>query len=445
MSQYLYFLCLWVVFSVWSFYVALYRTHVDRVRAGLSSSPQEKNRASKLVSTLLNAPNHNRPFHVEAALLSFLQVIFGYLLLLHLVNVSLFTYGKKFFSFPEGIARDILPICIAFALAFLCERITANLIPRRVSAGGTLDIHLKIGFSLMTLIQFFCLPLNYLFSSLEKSNLSDSQQREEKQAEGNEVAEHIRTLGMESSKMDPEVFEIVGNTLEMSQLHVQDVMVPRKQVQVLDDQDSLDTNMEIARTSGHTRLPLCKGDLDHCLGIIHVKYAFRLLSEGASIDLRSLTKAPAILASKETLPVALRKMMKWKVHMALVRDEFGGIDGVITLEDILEEVVGEIQDEFDADEHAVEKIGEDKWKVPGLTPVHELPEELKLNEDGDEDELTSFGGFVTRQLGRIPEKGESINLQHLKVTVLEADETRVLSAEVSLSKDKIEETAKDSS
>jgi magnesium and cobalt transporter len=123
--------------------------------------------------------------------------------------------------------------------------------------------------------------------------------------------------------------------------------------------------------------------------------------------------------------------------MALVRDEFGGIDGVITLEDILEEVVGEIQDEFDADEHSVEKLGDGKWRVPGLTPVHELPEELKLEEDDEEEELTSFGGFVTRELGRIPEKGETVDLQHLKVAILEADETRVLSAEVTLSEERL--------
>ena len=222
---------------------------------------------------------------------------------------------------------------------------------------------------------------------------------------------------------------------EMSQLNVQDAMVPRNQVQVLDDHDSLEKNMEIARTCGHTRLPLCIGDLDHCLGIIHVNYAFRLLSEGATIDLQSLAKAPAMLSKDATLPVALRKMMKWKVHMALVRDEFGGIDGVITLEDILEEVVGEIQDEFDADEHAVETLEEGKWRVPGLTPVHELPDELKLDENGNEDELTSFGGFVTRELGRIPEKGETVRLQHLKVTILEADDTRVLSAEATLAEE----------
>jgi putative hemolysin len=302
-----------------------------------------------------------------------------------------------------------------------------------MSVGKHLYFHLKIGFSLMALIRLFAFPFGILVNLLEKSILSISPQTEENKTEGNEVADHIRTLGMESSNMDPDVVEIVGNTLEMSQLHVQDVMIPRNQIQILDIQDSLEENMEIARTCGHTRLPLCKGDLDHCSGIIHVKYAFRLLSEGSPIDLYSLAKSPALLSSEEPLPVALRKMMKWKVHMALVRDEFGGIDGVITLEDILEEVVGEIQDEFDADEHAVEKLEDGKWKVPGLTPVHELPDELKLEEDEDEDELTSFGGFVTRELGRIPEKGETVNLQHLKVTILEADETRVLSTEVILS------------
>lgn len=420
MIDYYYPLIFWVILTAWSLYIGLYRTHVDRVRAGLSPSPQEENRFSKLITSLLTTPNQDRPFHIEGALLSFLLVVFGGL------------WIAAFFE--RNLHEGLGTLAIGFASGFIWERVWANLIPRRISAGKHLLFHLKIGFPLMILIRFLCIPFNFVLSLLEKQ-LFSSPQTKENNTEGNEVADHIRTLGMESSNMDPEVVEIVGNTLEMSQLHVQDAMIPRNQVQILDDQDSLEQNMEIARTCGHTRLPLCTGNLDDCSGIIHVKYAFRLLSEGAPIDLDSLAKSPALLSSEEPLPVALRKMMKWKVHMALVRDEFGGIDGVITLEDILEEVVGEIQDEFDADEKAVEKTEEGKWKVPGLTPVHELPDELKLDEDNDEDELTSFGGFVTRELGRIPEKGETVNLQHLKVTILEADETRVLSTEVILSDD----------
>ena len=180
--------------------------------------------------------------------------------------------------------------------------------------------------------------------------------------------------------VDPEVFEIVGNTLEMGHLHVRDVLVPRNQVQVLNYEDPIEECLKIARSSGHTRLPICKGNLDHCIGIIHVKYAFRLMCEGKSVDFKSLSKAPAILSADDPLPVALKKMMKWKVHMALVQDEFGGIDGVITLEDILEEVVGEIQDEFDAEEEDVVKISEGEWTISGLTPLHELPSELQMEE-----------------------------------------------------------------
>ena len=431
MSSYLDPLLVWIGLTAWSLYVGLYRALVDRVRAGLSASPQEENRFAKLVSSLLTAPNQDRPFHVEAALLSCLQIMFGVL--------WGFCFLKE--TFPEHTKPDLAlsnffwPLPLLFIPAFLWERIWANLIPKGISAGDRLAFHLRVGFPLMVLVRLLCIPFSFVVNLLEKSIFSISSQPEEGNSEGNEVADHIRTLGREGQNMDPEVFEIVGNTLEMSQLNVKDVMIPRHQVQILDDQDSLEKNMEIARTCGHTRLPFCAGDLDHCHGIIHVKYAFRLLSEGSPIDLHSLAKAPEPLSGEETLPVALRKMMKWKAHMALVRDEFGGMDGVITLEDILEEVVGEIQDEFDADEHTVEKIGEEKWRVPGLTPVHELPDELKLNEDGDEDELASFGGFITRELGRIPEKGETVDLQHLKVSILEADETRILSAEVILAEE----------
>ena len=429
MKGYFYLLILWAILSAWNLYIGLYRTHVDRVRAGLSPSPQNENRLSNLISSLLAAPNQDRPFHVEGALLSCLQIIFGVLFFITVIKAR----GAEPLSLSlEGMAAQA---SLGFALAFLWERVWANLIPRKISAGKHVDFHLKVGFPLVVLVRFLCAPLRILVNMLEKSILSISPTTEENNADSNEVAEHIRTLGMESSNMDPEVVEIVGNTLEMSQLHVQDAMVPRNQVQVLDDHDSLEKNMEIARTCGHTRFPLCIGDLDQCLGVIHVKYAFRLLSEGAAINLRSLAKAPAMLSKDETLPVALRKMMKWKVHMALVRDEFGGIDGVITLEDILEEVVGEIQDEFDADEHTVEELEDNKWRVPGLTPVHELPDELKLDENANEEELTSFGGFVTRELGRIPEKGETVRLQHLQVTILEADDTRVLSAEATLAEE----------
>ena len=222
----------------------------------------------------------------------------------------------------------------------------------------------------------------------------------------------------------------MGNTIEMSLLKVNDVMIPRNQVQILDVNDSFVKNLGIAKNCGHTRLPLCENDLDKCLGIIHVKYAFRSFSDKSnSVDLRKITKAPAQLSREEALPVALKRMIKLKVHMALVKDEFGGIDGVITLEDILEEVVGEIQDEFDADEKPIEKIGKNKWRVSGLSPVM-TPPIVSLFEQ--EDDTATIGGVITGELGRIPENGELLILPGLNVLVLDADDTRVLSLEIEM-------------
>ena len=296
-----------------------------------------------------------------------------------------------------------------------------------------LSLHLKIGFPLVLLSKVLAYPLSLFLGKFETAFNPSGHNGDDEPLEENEVADHIRTLSREGSNLDPDIAEIVGNTLEMGQLKVQDIMVSRKQVQILDVTDGLEKNLEIARTCGHTRLPLCNEDLDHCLGIIHVKYAFKLLNKDSTdLSLQNITKAPALVSAEDPLPLALRKMMKWKVHMALVGDEFGGVDGVITLEDILEEVVGEIQDEFDADENDIEQVNEDSWKIAGLTPLHELPDELGIN-DGDE-EVASFGGFITQKFGKIPEAQETLIIGNLKITILEADDTRIGLTKVRLTK-----------
>ena len=412
-------LTLWLLVSFLGLYVSTLRVFLDRVRAGIATIPDDQN-SDKLLGSLFAAPNHERPYHVESAFLSSLQIILGTTSFIFLSkqiftnnNINLFwCFGlSAFFGISLGKSLDwncIAIICCKFIFKY----------------------SLKIGKPLMLAARFICLPISVILTQIEKFVHSVSDPKIEVEDE-NELADHIRTLSRESSTLDPEVFEIVGNTLEMGHLHVRDVLVPRNQVQVLNYEDPIEECLKIARSSGHTRLPICKGNLDHCIGIIHVKYAFRLMCEGKSVDFKSLSKAPAILSADDPLPVALKKMMKWKVHMALVQDEFGGIDGVITLEDILEEVVGEIQDEFDSEEEAVVKSGSNKWKISGMSSVHDLPEELEIK---SEEELTSFGGLITKELGRIPERGESLSLYNMNIKILEADETRIHSTEVKLNK-----------
>ena len=406
---------IWVIFLAIGLYLGVFRSMIDRIRAGISTPPGEGSRSGKLLESMLREPNHARPLHVESALFSALQVFVGFF------SVLIIWTGES----------TLLGGFVAFFLALCTERIFSGIFPRLLTSGSNSHLHLKIGFPFTLFARFLALPFTPLLLRIEKVFFGTDPKGENGDNEDNEVADHIRTLSREGSNLDPDIAEIVGNTLEMGQLKVQDVMVSRKQVQILDWQDGLEKNLEIARNCGHTRLPLCEGDLDHCLGIIHVKYAFRLLGkEPDKLSLRSITKAPARVSAEDPLPLALRKMMKWKVHMALVGDEFGGIDGVITLEDILEEVVGEIQDEFDADEADIEQLNEQSWKISGLTPLHELPEALNI--DDEVEEVTSFGGLITQEFGKIPEAYETLRLKNLEVTILEADETRIGLTEVRL-------------
>ena len=406
---------IWAIFLAIGLYLGVFRSMIDRIRAGISTPPGEGSRSGKLLESMLREPNHARPLHVESALFSALQVFVGFF------SVLIIWTGES----------TLLGGFVAFFVALCTERIFSGIFPCLLTSGSNSHLHLKIGFPFTLFARFLALPLTPLLLRIEKGFFGTDPKGENGDNEDNEVADHIRTLSREGSNLDPDIAEIVGNTLEMGQLKVQDVMVSRKQVQILDLQDGLEKNLEIARNCGHTRLPLCEGDLDHCLGIIHVKYAFRLLGkEPDKLSLRSITKAPARVSAEDPLPLALRKMMKWKVHMALVGDEFGGIDGVITLEDILEEVVGEIQDEFDADEADIEQLNEQSWKISGLTPLHELPEALNI--DDEVEEVTSFGGLITQEFGKIPEAYETLRLKNLEVTILEADETRIGLTEVRL-------------
>ena len=388
---------------------------IDRIRAGISTPPGECSKSGKFLESILREPNHARPLHVESALLSAAQLFFGFFYLF-----TAWFPAPSFFSF-----------LLCFALSFFTERLFSGAIPRILASSSRAAMHLAVGYSFTLFARLVSWPFSLGLLWLEARFSENNPYGEEGSPEENEVADHIRTLSREGSNLDPDIAEIVGNTLEMGQLKVQDIMVSRKQVQILDVEDGLERNLEIARSCGHTRLPLCEGDLDHCLGIIHVKYAFRLLgNDPENLSLRSITKAPARVSAEDPLPLALRKMMKWKVHMALVGDEFGGVDGVITLEDILEEVVGEIQDEFDADEKDIEQVKKDHWKISGLTPLHELPEEMGIDEE--EEEVASFGGLITQEFGKIPEPYETLKLGNLDVTILEADETSVGLAEVRL-------------
>lgn len=241
----------------------------------------------------------------------------------------------------------------------------------------------------------------------------------------------VQAIAGEDTHITPRMLAIMRNTLQMGELDVSAVLLPRNQVRYFDLDHSIEENLNMARETGHTRFPLCRGDLDQCVGIIHIKDLFRANLPADKTNLMAMRREIFSFTEETPLEETLQQMLSAKVHMALVRDEFGGVLGVVTLEGIIEQLIGEIEDEFDVEsEETIRTIGSSEFEVPGLTPLHEI--EGTLCVEIENPDVSTFGGLVTAEIGRIPRTGESIQIESpaLEVTVTEADETRIISTRV---------------
>jgi CBS domain containing-hemolysin-like protein len=247
-----------------------------------------------------------------------------------------------------------------------------------------------------------------------------------------DVEVQMRAMGEEDQALPPFLRGILANTLRSRDFKLSDVLLPRHEVIFLNLQGDVAASLEAARLSGHTRFPLCDGDLDRCLGLIHIKDLYRRGADGKPPDLLQMKRDILRLPEAEPLPIALEKLLRQKMHMALVTDEFGSVAGVVTLERLIEELVGDIQDEFDTVKEALIKLLPEGrgFRVSGLAPLRDVEDAFGVEIKNTE--VATFGGLVTAALGRIPTAGEHLILEQpgLEVTVEEADVRRVISVNV---------------
>ncbi|HVS03818.1 MAG TPA: hemolysin family protein [Thermoanaerobaculia bacterium] len=222
--------------------------------------------------------------------------------------------------------------------------------------------------------------------------------------------------------------ELLDNIFGMSERVARQIMVPRGDVVSLSTSRSMEDNLELARTSGHTRFPLCRGSLDEAVGLIHIKDLFRQRQPTGSLEeiARPLTFVPESLS----LERLLRRMRTERVHLAAVLDEYGGVSGIVTLENVIEEIVGEIQDEFDAEKPELVAKGNGCFEVDGRMLVDEVEEALGI-EFSERDEDT-IAGVVLSELGRRPRLGDSVEVGPLRLVVREAEGNRIKSLAVEI-------------
>jgi CBS domain containing-hemolysin-like protein len=222
--------------------------------------------------------------------------------------------------------------------------------------------------------------------------------------------------------------ELLDNIFELSHRMARQIMVPRQDVVYLSTARPLAENLRMARRSGHTRFPLCEGDLDHVIGLIHIKDIFR--RERPVTSLKDVAREIAFVPETLELDRLLKRMRTERFHLAAVIDEYGGVSGIVTLETVIEEIVGEIQDEFDVEAPELRKTGEGVYEVSGGMLVEDLEEELEI-EFSERDEDT-IGGVVLSELGRAPVVGDKVELGPVSIEVLDIELNRINTLRITL-------------
>ena len=237
--------------------------------------------------------------------------------------------------------------------------------------------------------------------------------------------EELRIILDESEKSD-EVStlgrDILVNALDMRRRVVRDIMTPRGDVVYLDVEESFEVNVRKALESKHTRFPLCRGHLDNTIGIIHIKELVPMMRD-PNPDLmrirRDVHSVPEMMQLEKLLNLFLTK----HTHLAVVVDEYGGSVGMVTLENVLEELVGDIQDEFDKEKEEFREINENEFTVEGAVGLYELQDMADLTLESED--VSTIGGYVTHLLGHLPKTGESVRIEDYCVTVTKSDGRRV--------------------
>jgi len=247
---------------------------------------------------------------------------------------------------------------------------------------------------------------------------------EEMEAHSEEELRIMISSSVASGELDPQEHDYLNNVFDFGDTVAREVMVPRPDIEALPTTASLEELVERAAFGRYTRYPVYEGDIDHVLGAVHVKDLFRAAKEdGDGFDIRPLIRDCLVVPETKRIEQILREFQSRKLQMAIVIDEWGSVEGLITIEDVVEELVGEIQDEFDEDEAAIEPLGENTYAVDGRIPITDVNDYFDL--DLPHEDFDTIGGFVLGSLGRPPEPGDVVPADGVTLRVKTVDGPRV--------------------
>jgi magnesium and cobalt transporter len=231
--------------------------------------------------------------------------------------------------------------------------------------------------------------------------------------------------------IDADALQMLEGVLGVADLQVRDIMVPRAQMVAVKRDDPPEKLLPVIVESGHSRFPVVDDDRDDIVGILLAKDVLRIFASNRQqeFDIREFMRPAVVVPESKRVNVLLKEFRRNRNHMAIVIDEYGGVSGLVTIEDAIEQIVGDIDDEFDVeDDQNIRKEGERQFLVRGVTPISEFNE--YFGADFSDAEFDTVAGLVMKQLGRLPRRGESLVIGDIEVRVVRADRRRVESLKV---------------
>jgi CBS domain containing-hemolysin-like protein len=338
---------------------------------------------------------------------------------------SLFVHGfQSWFGFlPWPRLGIFLGTCLGLVTITLLQVVLAELLPRGVAIRSALGVALVTARPLLLWSRIIA-PITWILMTLTQLmervvGLVPEDSPTEEPAPSRDEFRRMLVKSQASGELESDNKDLIENVFDFSKRSTKEIAVPRAQVVYIDLHRSLQENLDLARSCPHTRLPLVDGDLDHVVGVIHLKeLLWALNDQGDRLDLRACARPAFLVPEMRLIQDLLLDFQKQKQHLAMVVNEHGGVDGLVTLEDVLEELVGEIQDEFDREVKNLHRTRGGAWVAQGTVTLEQLEGTLGLHLEVEAGSV-SLGGFFQERLGRVLKAGDELRIEGWRIRVLE--------------------------
>ncbi len=333
---------------------------------------------------------------------------------------------KAFHYFDINLAESTITtisLVISFAIITVLHIVFGELVPKSIAIRKAEQTTMAIAYPLRW-FTIICKPIIWLMNSMSNGflRLINIPPVSDADIHSTEELQLLVKQSADSGEIEEENYEIIKNAFDFTDHSAKQIMVPRQNILSIDIEDPINEIIDVIMESGYSRIPVYEDSIDNVIGILYTKEIIReFIKRSGNItheDLKELMREAFFVIGSKKISDLLKVFQLKKQHLAIVIDEFGGTEGIITLEDILEELVGEIQDEEDDEDQIVDKVGENTFWVQATQPLEEindyLPKPLPLSEDGD---YNTLAGFILHKLEDIPEENQEFDIldYHFKI------------------------------